>query len=49
VCYKKNESPFCVDASYCPALYEVQMSISINEKKCVGCRICESACPYGAI
>lgn len=49
VCLKKNESPFCVDASYCPALYEVQMSISINEKKCVGCRICESACPYGAI
>lgn len=49
VCFKKNESPHCVSGTLCPALQEMNGAMSINEKLCVGCRLCETSCPYGAI
>ncbi|MCX8084967.1 MAG: 4Fe-4S binding protein, partial [Calditerrivibrio sp.] len=49
VCFHKNESPHCVRGSHCPAIYEYNGAVSINEKFCNGCRLCYMSCPYGAI
>ncbi|MCA1928087.1 MAG: 4Fe-4S binding protein, partial [Calditerrivibrio sp.] len=49
ICFKKNEKPHCVSGTLCPALQEINGAMSINEKFCVGCRLCETSCPYGAI
>jgi anaerobic dimethyl sulfoxide reductase subunit B len=43
------ERPICVEV--CPTTAMAQGKdgiISVDEKKCVGCRYCEWACPYGA-
>ncbi|MGB9731488.1 4Fe-4S binding protein [Calditerrivibrio nitroreducens] len=49
VCIRKNEKLHCVEGSYCPALFENNGTISVNENLCVGCKLCELYCPYGAI
>jgi carbon-monoxide dehydrogenase iron sulfur subunit len=44
----------CKDAyclKLCPvkAIEDVEGVIKLNEDKCIGCGICQQACPYGAI
>lgn len=43
------ENPPCVDACPTHAMYkELDGMVLIDPEKCVGCRYCEWACPYGA-
>lgn len=49
ICIRKNEKLYCVEGSYCPALFENNGTISVNENLCVGCKLCELSCPYGAV
>ncbi len=45
------EDPACVDACPTKALYKDSEKgfVLIDPEKCVGCRYCEWACPYGAL
>ncbi|MEF3255692.1 MAG: 4Fe-4S binding protein [Deferribacterales bacterium] len=49
ICFKKKEDPYCINKSLCPALYELNGAVAINDKLCVGCNLCALNCPYGAI
>lgn len=49
ICIRKKEELHCVKGSNCPALFENNGTIAINENICVGCKLCELSCPYGAI
>jgi len=43
------ENPACVNACPTMAMHtELDGVVTIDSKKCVGCRYCEWACPYGA-
>ncbi len=43
------EKPVCADACPTKALYKREDGIvDIDPAKCIGCRLCEMACPYGA-
>ncbi len=43
------DHPPCVDACPVKATYQTDDgSIQINEERCIGCRLCVSACPYNA-
>jgi anaerobic dimethyl sulfoxide reductase subunit B (iron-sulfur subunit) len=45
------ETPSCAKACPTKALYKEEENgiVLIDPKKCVGCRYCEWACPYGAL
>jgi len=48
-CLKKNESPKCIDKSFCPALFKSDDIILVNDCLCTGCGLCKKVCPYGAV
>jgi ferredoxin len=48
-CLSFNKKPICIENTYCPALFIEHDKIFINEKLCVGCRMCSLFCPYRAI
>ena len=48
VCHQCADAP-CVAA--CPegALYFAEDRVAMNQERCIGCRSCVLACPYGAV
>ena len=44
------EKPSCVDICPTGASYknDLTTTVQINQRKCIGCRSCMTACPYGA-
>jgi Fe-S-cluster-containing hydrogenase component 2 len=42
-------NPPCVDACPTGAMYRSDGSVELNLKKCINCKMCMIACPFGAI
>lgn len=48
-CIKEGRYPICIKETLCPAIFISGQTVQINEKYCVGCKICKIICPYRAI
>lgn len=49
ICLKNGEDLYCIEKTYCPAIYLKEDTVEIDSNICTGCRSCASACPYGAV
>jgi Pyruvate/2-oxoacid:ferredoxin oxidoreductase delta subunit len=48
-CMKEDKYPVCIKETLCPAIFISGQTVQINEKYCVGCKVCKIVCPYRAI
>lgn len=46
---KHCENPACMAACSVGAIYRKEDRVLIREEKCIGCKACMEACPFGAI
>ncbi|MDO5410357.1 MAG: 4Fe-4S dicluster domain-containing protein [Lachnospiraceae bacterium] len=46
---KQCENPACMAACAAGAIYQEDHRVLIREEKCIGCKACMDACPFGAI